>query len=1123
MTRQFQILFLATCWLVVFAACKEQRPVTGFRQLAAEESGIRFNNRIDESHFEKEALNEFAYMGGGVGIGDFNKDGLKDIFLCGNQVSSRLYLNKGNNRFEDITEKAGLTTTSWCTGVSVADVNGDGWEDLYICNYGEGLYKSAPNQLFINQGNGSFREAAADYGLADSSYSTQAVFLDYDLDGDLDMYLTNYRFNGPNANSIFPKDLSGRSPANDKLYRNDGPANGAGHPHFTDVSRQAGILEDGYGLGVSVSDFNEDGWPDIFVANDFLSNDNFWINNRNGTFSNLLDAVTRHQSYSSMGSDAADINNDGLTDFATLDMMPEDNERKKLTYSFMNYDRYEAERNNGYSPEFMRNMLQLNSGIYRKGDTLLPAFSEIGQLAGISETDWSWSVLLADLNNDGWKDIHITNGIGRDFINADFIQFSQELGEASADPKKQRDLLNEKLRSLNHVNLPNYCYLNNRNLGFTDVSKAMGIDQPSLSTGCAYADLDNDGDLDLVVNNINSEAFVFLNQVRETAPDRSHSIRFQFEGNTDNPQGFGARVVIFTNGEQQVQEQWPVRGYCSSVDTRLLFGTGGNKQVDSVRVTWPGGKTQVLRGLQADSLYTLVLKDAGTSKAAPARSETFLLTDISGNGGPHYTHEELSYNDYAYRRLLPQKFSQLGPFIATADIQGDQLTDIYIGGGTQFPGAILKQQANGSFRRIDLPAGKKMEEDLNVIFLDADKDGDPDLLVTRGDYRYADTSRYLRPLLYRNDGRGNFQPDSLAIPEPVRCVAGAVAVGDFDQDGDPDIFIGGRVSQRYPVSPRSYLLQNNNGVFTDVTEKICPALQQAGMITGAQWTDLNGDQYPELVIAGEWMPIRFFRNNKTNLEEYTNTAMSTPASGMWRSLLATDLDGDGDTDFVAGNMGLNNHYKVSAQYPTMLYAKDIDGNGSIDPIPFYWIKTKDTVRQLLPAINRDPFAEQVPAVKKRFLTHQRYAAAGFKDIFPDTSGLLTLRCSEMSSCWLENLGNGKFALHPLPLEAQFAPVNAIVCEDVDQDGIKDLLIAGNEYQSEVMGGRYDASYGYLLKGMGGGGFKPLPASVSGFRVNGDVRDMTIIHNARGEKLLLVAVNDGPLKTFRLQAGQPASR
>ncbi|GAO42633.1 VCBS repeat-containing protein [Flavihumibacter petaseus] len=1107
-------LLLVTSFLALMTACRQHRPATQFLQLSANESGIKFNNQIDESKFEKEALNEFAYMGSGVGIGDFNKDGLKDIFFCGNQVSSRLYLNRGANRFEDITEKAGITTTNWCTGVSIADVNADGWDDIYICNYGKSLSKPAANQLFINQQNGSFKEEAAIYGLADTSFSTQAAFLDYDLDGDLDMYLVNYRFNGPNANSIFPKNESGHSPANDKLYRNDGAANGSRQPHFTDVSMEAGIREDGYGLGVSVSDFNGDGWPDIFVANDFLSNDDFWINNGNGTFSNKLDQATRHQSYSSMGSDAADINNDGLIDFATLDMMPEDNERKKLTHSFMNYDRYEAERNNGYSPEFMRNMLQLNQGYYHHGDTIIPYFSEIGQLAGISETDWSWSILFADVNNDGWKDIHITNGIGRDFVNADFIQFGQELDNEFA-PEKQRELLNKKLRSLNYINLPNYCYQNNHNLGFINVSESMGINEPSLSTGCAYADLDNDGDLDLIVNNINSEPFIFLNQVRQNVPDSSHFICFQFEGAPGNQQGLGARITIYTNGSQQLQEQWPVRGYCSSVDNRLLFGTGKSRQVDSLLVTWPGGKTQTIHALKADSLYTISEKNAVSPAGLPAIISHTLLTNISDSAGLTYFHTDNSFNDFAFNRLIPQKFSQQGPFIATGDIQGDQLTDIFIGGATQFPGALLKQQPNGSFQRSNLPGFNKWEEDMQAVFFDADKDGDQDLLVTRGDYRFADTSIHLRPTLYLNDGKGNFQPDSFAIPSAVRCIAGAVAIADFDRDGDNDIFIGGRVAGRYPTSPRSFLLQNNNGLFTDITEKICPELQRAGMITGAQWADLNGDQYPELVLAGEWMPIRFFSNKKTIMREYTDSAMPSPADGMWRSLLASDIDNDGDIDFVAGNMGLNNRYKISAQYPMMLFAKDIDKNGSLDPIPFYWIKTEDTVRRLIPAINRDPLAEQVPAIKKRFLSHQKYAGARFADIFPDTSNLIRLQCSQAASGWCENLGNGKFRFHAFPIEAQFAPVNAIVCEDIDGDGIKDLILAGNEYQGEVMSGRYDASYGLLLKGGRGGNFKALPAGSSGLRINGDVKSMAVIRNKARQRMLLVAVNNGALQTYLL--------
>lgn len=1111
------IFFTVVIFLI---SCRHHQKNTLFTSLSPTESGINFSNDIHDNDSSFSFINEFGYMGGGVGIGDFNNDGLKDIFFTGNQVSCRLYINKGNNQFEDITVSAGIGTDVWCTGVSVVDINNDGYDDIYVCVFGKDLMHRSKNLLFINQHNLTFKEEAEEYGLAYTGYSTQAVFLDYDKDGDLDMYLTNYLLTANNSNTIFPRDRSGHSPANDRLYRNDGDIAHTGHPVFTDVSMQAGIKEDGYGLGVTVSDFNNDGWPDIYVANDFISNDELWLNNRNGTFTNCIDQALRHQSYSSMGADAADINNDTLVDIITLDMLPETNERKKTSFSFMNYERYESERAMGYEPEFMRNMLQLNNGNFKKGNTSIPFFSEIGRLSGIQATDWSWSVLIADFDNDGWKDIHITNGIGRDFINADFLEFSSNIFNNTQNREDQQKAIRKKLASLKNVNLPNYLYHNNHDLTFTDASQNSGINEPSMSNGAAYVDLDNDGDLDLVVNNINKPAFIFINNTNQkNRVSTTHYLSVQLKGDSLNRKGLGSKVLIYNNGKAQLQEENPVRGYFSSVDQQLVFGLGQNDRADSLVIVWPDGKKQVLKNSKADTTLVLSWKDAGFYPVAAVPAPSFLFSDITVSSGVLFLHHDNPFNDYTLQQLLPQKYSQLGPFIATGDINNDGAIDFFIGGAFNFSGQIFMQKGGKTFISRNLTNSIKFEEDLDCVLFDADKDGDSDLLITGGGMQYEENSIYYKPRLYINDGKGNFTLQPNAIPDSVRTIAGCVSVGDYDGDGYPDIFIGGRVSKKYPVSPKSFLLHNNHGIFTDVTAKVCPALQTPGMVTAAVWTDFDNDHQLDLVIAGEWMPLQFFKNDHGRLFNVTAATGLTQMNGMWRSLIATDIDNDGDIDLVAGNLGLNCDYRVSSSEPMQLFATDLDGNGSIDPFFFYFIKGEDGIKHLYPAISRSRFAEQVPAIKKQFLLNENYSHATYKDIFngKEPKNILHLSCDETRSCYFENVGNGKFIKHPLPVEAQFSPVNAIVCDDIDNDGYKDLLLAGNEYQTDVMTGRYDASYGCFLRGTGKKNFVSVPPAKSGFILNGDVKNMSLIRLSNGEKILLAAVNNDSMRVFRISA------
>ncbi|MEO7983939.1 MAG: VCBS repeat-containing protein [Bacteroidota bacterium] len=1119
------IQFLKIVFLIcLLTACKQQPKTALFERLTAANSGIDFSNDINENDSVNLFANEYTYMGGGVGIGDFNNDGLPDIFFTGSQVSSQLYINEGGNHFKDITKTAGVATQVWVTGVSVIDINNDGYADIYLCVSGTAIAAKRKNLLFINNRDLTFTESAAAYGLDYSGYSTQAVFFDYDKDGDLDMFLLNHRLDQYSPNNIVPDDVSGRSPACDRLFRNTGINAKTGHLSYKDVSDEAGIKEDGYGLGIAVSDFNDDGWPDVYVSNDYLGNDELWLNNQNGTFTNCIAASLKHQSYSSMGVDAADVNNDGKIDIMTLDMMPENNNRKKTMYSFMSYERYQLERDAGYEPEFMRNMLQINNGTIPKCDTTLPFFSEIGQLAGVSETDWSWSVLFADFNNDGWKDIHITNGMERDLTNEDFVQFKADhLSDNFSTAILKRRSLMQKLEEYKSVDLRNYLFINNHYFGFENIAEEAGIDIFTSSNGAAYVDLDNDGDLDLVVNNISGKATVFINSLEKNKIDSNAGyINFILEGDNNNRDAIGTKISIFYNGERQVDEEFPVRGYLSTVDKILHFGVGNNQVIDSVVVKWPDDKSQILEKVSPNQTIKLNYHQAHARANAKKEEQHLLFSDVTAEEKSVYKHKETFFNDYSFQRLLTQKYSRLGPYISIADINNDGITDFFIGGAYNQSGKLFTQNRDGTFHSSDLIQGKKEEEDMGSLFFDANGDGFVDLMITGGSTEFSPGSPVYTPRLYINDGKFNLKYKAGAVPASINTSASVIASADIKGDGSTDIFIGGRISSNFPMPPRSYILHNDHGSLTDITDTVCPELKYPGMITSAVWTDFDNDHQTDLVITGEWMPIRFFKNNHGRLHEVTASTGLINTSGQWRSLIATDIDNDGDIDIIAGNLGSNCKYHVSPQQPLQLYSMDIDHNGSLDPIPFYYIKNKNGKKEQFPGLSRDQFAEQVPSIKKRFLSYAAYASAQFDDIFTkqEQQHLFTLTCEETRTCIFENNGNGKFIMSPLPVEAQFAPVNAILCYDFDGDGNKDLLLAGNEYQTEVMTGRYDASYGLLLKGNGKNNFRAVPPVTSGFIVNGDIKDMKMIVTANGDQLIIVAVNDGLMKIFRIKKAHP---
>lgn len=1141
MRKIFQHRFNTKHAFVFFAilfiiACSESERQGLFTQLNPEKSGIAFSNTITEDDIgmtaggrTSSAINEFLYMGGGVGAGDFNNNGWQDLFFAGNQVSSRLYINLGIGedgyvRFEDITESAGVATDVWATGVSIADINNNGFDDIYVCVYG------GQNLLFINNGDLTFTEQAEEYGLAIESDATQAVFFDYNRNGRKDLFLTNFWLDGPNPNLIRPKNLSGNSPANDKLYENKGIPDGKNHPIFEDVSLRAGITGNGYGLGVVATDINGNGWPDLYVANDFLYGDELWLNNKDGTFTNVIGKALRYQSYSSMGVDAADINNNQLSDIITLDMAPEENERKKMQYTFMNYNRYQRERSFDYEPSFMRNMLHVNNGIRTMDELKVPFFSEIGQYAGIAETDWSWSVLAADFTNNGWKDIYITNGSGRDYLNADFIEYStsEEVNEAGQEQRNK--MLNQKLRSQGFIKLPNYFYLNNQDYTFTDFREKAGLDTPALSSGAIYVDIDNDGDLDLIVNNINEPASVFINNtisnnsrsaedtLRPESP-KNHYLQIDLTGPDRNLDAFGARVHLYNGGNRQMLEKYPVRGYLSSVDSRLLFGLASSTRVDSLVVFWPDDYTEVFNSIPVDTLLNIRYGDSddgsNIQRIPPVGIPTFY--DVTAERGIHYMHVDVPYNDYIDQPLLPQKYSQLGPFITTGDVNNNGLTDFFVGGGFNSSGVLFTQKEDDTFQYVQFDSTIKYQEDMDTALFDSNGNGHLDLLITYGDTRYDEGSLYYKPRLYLNDGEGNFTLYPDAIPDHVRTIAGTVAIGDYNGNGQPDIFIGGRVSKAYPQPPKSFLLQNENGVFRDVTPDVAPELMRAGMITSAEWADINGNNIPDLVIAGEWMPIRFFKNDETRLTEITDQTGLTDMNGLWRSLAACDINQNEHVDFIAGNLGNNNKYNVSPQTPLKLFAADINQNGFIDPIKFYYRKDASGSRNLYPAVNRDQLLLQVPEYQNRFPTNKDYSTAGFDDMFRgvDLENLIELTLEETGSYYLINRGNGSFDKFPLPAEVQFAPIDAIICEDLDGDGHIDLLLAGNEHQTEVRTGKYDASYGYFLKQDSSNKFKTIPPAESGFIMDGDVKDMIHFTDGNGRKLILTAVNNDSLRVFEI--------
>ncbi|WP_232064567.1 VCBS repeat-containing protein [Rhodocytophaga rosea] len=1117
-------------------SCK-QVTQTLFEPLSPTTTHINFSNTLVET----DTLNllEFAYFynGGGVGIGDVNNDGLSDIYFTGNQVSSQLYLNKGNLQFEDITKSAGVGTDRWARGVAMVDINMDGLLDIYVSVSGTTRISKMENLLFINQGNDAsgkpaFKESAIEYGLADTAHTTQTAFMDYDRDGDLDAYLLTNAIESFSPNTSRPKKIKGEGLSTDRLYRNEG-VGANGHPIFKDVSKEAGITIEGYGLGIAVSDLNRDGWPDIYCANDFVSNDLVWINNGDGTFTDQAATYLQHQSYNGMGIDIADFNNDGLQDIVVLDMLPEDNKRQKTMGGAIKYEKYILDTTNGYQPQFVRNTLQLNRGARPvagkdSSNKSIPIFSEIGQLAGVSNTDWSWSALFADFDNDGYRDLFITNGYAKDITDLDYVMYHQQetyFGDRESIRAKQRELS----KKLPAVKVHNYIYQNRGDLTFADQSNAWGLSQPTLSNGAAYADMDNDGDLDLVVNNINEPAGIYKNNAADWAKNTSsgiesnyHFLRIKVNGPASNRQALGASIRLRYGAHTQVHEHSVYRGFQSTVENTIHFGLGTANQVDSLEITWPDGKYQLLRQVKANQLLTIDYKDARELSPVPTIPLQPLFTETSQILGIDYVHKENHYIDFKSQPLLHQKYSRNGPGIAVGDVNGDGLEDFFVGGASGSSGKVFLQHQPSSWQparftsfTIDLE-GKK-EEDMGSLLFDADSDGDLDLYVVSGGSEFTSATGLYQDRLYINDGKGNFTKDTTALPQESES-GSSVTAADFDRDGDLDLFVAGRVSPHaYPYAPQSYLLRNDKGKFINVTREVNPDLQTIGMVSSALWTDFDNDGWVDLLLAGEWMPLTFFKNQKGKFVNVTDDTGLTHTSGWWNSLAGGDFDNDGDIDYIAGNLGNNSKFKASPKEPVCVYASDFDNSGTLDPVLCYYLPGADGKRVSYPAHPRDELITQMTSMRRRFVTFADYAAASTKDLFTEEEleKAYVGRSEYFQSSYVENLGKGKFSIKPLPVEAQFAPVFGMLCNDYDGDGNLDLLLSGNSYAPDIKTGQYDALLGLYLKGDGKGNFKPVPAAESGFYVEGDAKGMAELLLGDGNLLLLSAVNSGKLKSHVL--------
>jgi hypothetical protein len=1100
------VLLLGLVGLVA-SGCQsnEQTPApTRFERMPPSETGVTFANDVTEDRALNVITFEYMYNGAGVGAGDLNNDGRPDLVFVANMGASRVYLNEGDLQFRDVTASSGIDTEGkWVNGVSMVDVNHDGHLDLYFSVGGPYTDpERRANELYINNGDSTFTERAAAYGLADTGHTTQAAFLDYDRDGDLDAYLLTSGFEGNGANVVDAKKTEGQSITTDRLYENNGDGT------FTDVSAEAGIQIEGHGLGVAVVDVNRDGWPDIYAANDYVSNDLLYVNDGDGTFTERAGEIFRHQSYAAMGTDVADVNNDGRRDVVTLDMLPPSNDRLKQMYETVGPRRYRQEMQQGYAPQVKRNTLQLHAGRTPQGD---PTFQEIGALAGIHTTDWSWSPLLADFDHDGWRDLFVTNGLPRDITQRSFANRKLQVLRQESGQQAVQTLF-EASRDLSGAHVHNYLFQNDGDRTFTNRSAAWGMDRPSYSMGATYADLDGDGDLDLVTNNLNAPASIYRNTTADT--DSTHWLKVSLDGPEQTPRGRGARVSMYANGQQQTARQAVVRGYKSSVPATQHFGLDTTATVDSVVVVWPDVRRTVRRTVAADQTIEIRYDAAGNDGytwPAERPPEPTLFTDVTDERILSVRHAEAYYSDYKIQPLLPHKFSQLGPGIAVGDVNGDGREDAFVGGAFRQSGQLLLQQADGSFRRSTLESGNNYEEDTGTLFFDANGDGHLDLYVASGGSEFEPGSRYYQDRLYLGDGTGSFEHAPDRLPE-LRTSSSVVTAADFDRDGDLDLFVGSRLKpNQYPVAPRSHLLENRDGTFADVTQSVAPALQSPGLVTDALWTDVNADDWRDLIVVGEWMPITVLVNEEGRLSPATDALGLADTVGWWNSIASGDFDRDGDTDYVVGNLGRNTLLKNTEAGPVRIHYGDFNGDGRMDPVLSRYIQGTS-----VPVAFRNDLVRQLPNLKATFSSYDRYAQTTIETLFAETSlSDPTVKASDtFRSSYLENTDDG-FRVRPLPIAAQAGPVYGMTTGYYDGDAHRDLLLIGNSYAPEPFTGRYDALHGLLLRGDGAGHFVPVPMPQSGFFVEGDGTALAHLTGADGTRLVLAARNDDTTNAVRV--------